>query len=101
MAPIDYDKMFADMEKAADRAEATMNGRFSQIYRELRGLSPEEVDAITPDTTDQKEYERLIELVQQATEQNMEQAELVERVKALGDVAKKIAGRVPSLAGFF
>jgi len=95
---IDLGRMFAEMDAAADRAERTLDGRFGSIYRELRGLSPEEINDITPDTTDQKEYERLIALVQQATDKNMDQAQLLERIREMGDVAQKIARRVSSLS---
>ena len=95
---IDLDALFAEMDAAADRAEAAMNGKFKEFYRGLRTLSPEEIDGVTPDTTDQKEYERLIGLVQAATQQNLAQAQLITRVKALGDVAVRIAKKVPSFA---
>ena len=94
---IDLDALFADMDAAADRAQATLDGRFANVYRELRSLSPEEIGEITPDTTDQKEYERLMALVQSATQQNLDQAQLVERIKQLGSVAVRIAKKVPSL----
>jgi diacylglycerol kinase family enzyme len=95
---IDLDDMFAEMDRAADRAERALDGQFSEIYKQLRSLSPDEIDSITPDTTDQKEYERMIALVQEATERNLNQAQLVERIKGLGDVAITIARKVPSLA---
>lgn len=95
---IDLERMFAEMDAAADRAERTLDGRFGSIYRELRGLSPEEINDITPDATDQKEYERLIALIQQATDKNMDQAQLLERIREMGDVAQKIARRVSSLS---
>ena len=88
----------AEMNAAADRAEIALNGRFSGIYKELRALTPDEIDDITPDTEDQKEYERLMALVQEATVKNIEQAELINRVQELGEVAIKIAKRVPTLA---
>ena len=94
---INLDDMFAEMDRAADRAEQAMNGRFAQIYKELRSLTPEDVD-ITPDASDQKEYERLMALVQEASRRNIQQAELVEGVKRLGKTALKIAAKVPSLA---
>ena len=94
MGIFDEDKL----KSAADRAVITLNGRYGDIYRGLRSLSPEEIDSITPDATDQKEYERMIEAVQQATEKNLSQAELVARIRALGDVAVKIAKKVPKLA---
>ena len=90
----------AEINAAADRAEIALNGQFSQIYKELRALTPEEIDDITPDATDQKEYERLIALVQEATVKNLEQAELINRVRALGEVGLKIARKVPTLTPF-
>jgi len=95
---MDLDQIFAEMDAAANRAERTLDGRLGSIYRELRGLSPEQINDITPDTRDQKEYERLIALVQQATDQNMDQAQLVDRIREMGGVAQKIARRVSSLA---
>ena len=95
---IDLEEMLAEMQKAADRAEQALNGKFANIYKELRNLSPDEIDAITPDTRDQKEYERMVALVQEATERNLSQAQLVERIQALGDVALSIAKKVPTLA---
>ena len=95
---IDLDAMLAEMDRAAERTRATLDGRYGQIYTELRGLSKEEIEAVTPDTTDQEEYERLMALVQEATRQNLDQAELVNRIKALSNVAVTIAKKVPSLA---
>lgn len=95
---IDLDEMFAEMDKAADRAEKALDGRFSDIYKQLRNLSPEDINSITPDTTDQKEYERLITLVQVATERNLNQAQLIERIHDMGDVAISIARKVPGLS---
>ncbi len=98
MPSIDLEAMFAEMERAADRAEETLQGRHAHTYRELRALSPEEIDAIMPGVTDQKEYERMIALVQEATQQNLHQTALVSRVKALGTTAMNIASKLPSQA---
>jgi hypothetical protein len=95
---VNLDDIFAEMERAADRAEKALDGQFSDIYKELRNLSPDEIDSITPGTTDQKEYERMIALVQEATERNLNQAQLVDRIKEMGGVAISIAQKVPSLA---
>lgn len=96
---IDLETLFAEMDRAADRAERALEGRYADIYRGLRNLTPDEIDDITPDTRDQKEYERLMALVQEASAHNMDQARLVERIHALGDTATRIARRVPGLAG--
>ncbi len=95
---VDLDAMFEEMDRAAARAREALNGRYADTYKELRGLSREEIDSITPDTTDQEVYEQLMALVQEATRQNVEQAKLVERIEALGNVAIAIAKKVPSLA---
>ena len=95
---INLDDMFAEMDRAADRAELALNGQFSEIYKELRNLKPDEIDSITPGTTDQKEYERMVALVQEATERNLNQAQLVAQIRELGGVAVSIARKVPSLA---
>jgi predicted nuclease with TOPRIM domain len=95
---INLNDMFTEMEKAADRAEKALDGQFSDIYKELRNLSPDKIDSITPDTTDQKEYERMIALVQEATERNLDKVQLVEQIKEMGTVAMSIARMVPTLA---
>ncbi|MCR9213176.1 MAG: hypothetical protein NXI13_05620 [Proteobacteria bacterium] len=95
---LNLDEIFAEMDAAAARAEATLNGQFATIYEELRNLAPADIDDITPDISDQKEYERMMALVQAASQQNLDQAELINRIRELGDVAKKIAQKIPSLA---
>ena len=95
----EFEAMLADLERAADRASQALEGKFSDVYKQLRALSPEEIGDITPDTTDQQEYERLIALVQEATVRNMSQAQLVERIRALGETAKMIARKTNALAG--
>ncbi len=99
MTDEEFNAMLADLNTAADKAGRAMDGRFSEIYKQLRALSPEEIDGITPDTTDQQEYERLMALVQEATSRNMSQAELVDRIKQLGETAKAIAKKTTALAG--
>lgn len=92
------DELMEEVNKKVDDAVLTWNGSYSQIYRELRNLSPEEIADITPDITDQQEYERLIAIVQEASKRNMSQAALAERVRSLSETAKKIVKMVPSLA---
>ena len=96
--PYDAEAMRRRMEQAAEEARLALEGRHSDAYKELRGLSPEEIDSITPGTTDQEQYEVLLAVVQEATRQNLEQAELVARIRELGGVALAIARKVPSLA---
>ena len=93
----DREEMRRRMREAAERTRATLDGRFEDYYRGLRGLSRAEIEAITPDRTDEEVYEVLMATVQEATRQNIEQAELVERIKELGSIAVEIARKVPSL----
>ena len=92
---IDFDKLFAD-------ADAAFNGQYKTELNQLNGLSKDEIDAITPDdTTDLQTYSTLIKVVEHASKTNMSQANLITNIKSLGEVAVKIAKKVPSLAALF
>ncbi|BDW90997.1 hypothetical protein [Thalassospira tepidiphila] len=95
----DVEAMRARLQAARARARDALDGQFSDIYSELRSLDPEEIKNITPDVTDEETYEELIELIQEATQQNLDNAELVDRIKEMGSVAIAIAGKVTSLSG--
>ncbi len=73
-------------------------GQYAGEINALLGLSREEIDAITPDTTDLETYDQLITVVKEASRQNLSQARLATRIKGLGDVAVTIAKKIPSLA---
>lgn len=94
----DLDALFADMDAAADRAEAALEGKFATAVRELRSLDPETIRNITPDTADEATYEKLMVIVQEASARNVSQAKLVERIRELGGIAISIAKKVPALA---
>jgi len=79
-------------------ADAAFNGKYKMELNELAGLSKEEIDAVTPDTTDLKMYLVLTQVVEQASRNNLSQAQLVEDIKELGELAVKIARKVPRLA---
>ena len=64
----------------------------------LSGLSAEEVDSITADTSDLRVYSVLIKVVENASKENLTKAQLVDDIKSLGDIAIKIAKKVPQLA---
>lgn len=76
--------------------------KFEGIYKdqinELLGLSREEIDKITPDTTDLEIYDQLITLVKEASAANINQAELKGHIEGLGKIAVEIAKKVGSLA---
>jgi hypothetical protein len=91
MAGNRFDDLFAD-------ADAAFNGLYKNELNQLVGLSKEEIDSITPETTDLKTYAVLIKVVEQASKENLSQAQLMENINALGDVAVKIAKKVPQFA---
>ena len=72
-------------------------GQYKEQINALMGLSKTEIDAITPDTTDLQIYDQLITVVKEASRANLAQAELKSRIEELGEVAIKIAEKVPSL----
>ena len=73
-------------------------GEYKDVLNDLMGLAKEDIDAITPDTTDMEIYAQLITVVEDASRVNLSQAQLKQRIQALGDIALKIAKKVPSLA---
>jgi len=86
------------VEQAVKDADASFRGEYAAELNDLLGLSKEEIDAITPDATDLTEYNRLIAVVKEASQRNLSQAQLRSQIKALGETAVKIAGKVSGLA---
>jgi hypothetical protein len=91
MAENRFDDLFAD-------ADAAFNGLYKDELNQLVGLSKEEIDSLTPETTDLKTYAVLIKVVEKASKDNLSQAQLIENINALGDVAIQIAKKVPQFA---
>ena len=94
-----------DFAKLLDDDLEMIHEAFQGDYKEeiegLLGLSREEIDKITPDTTDLETYDKLIAVVRRASANNISQAELKNRIMELGEVGISIAKRVSSLAGLF
>jgi len=84
-------------EKMAENRQA-FEGEYKDQINDLMGLSKVEVDSITPDNTDMEIYDQLITVVKEASRVNLSQAQLKQRIEELGEVALKIAKKVPSLA---
>jgi hypothetical protein len=87
----------ADLEAGRKAFE----GRYSQELNALLGLSRTEIDAITPDQSDLVAYDALISLVKQASQHNLDQADLVSQIKGLGTTAVAIAKKTAALATLF
>ncbi len=91
MSENQFDDLFAE-------ADAAFNGLYKNELTQLVGLSQAEIDAIIPKTTDSQVYSMLIKVVEKASQDNLSQVQLVENIKMLGEVAVKIAKKVPTLA---
>jgi hypothetical protein len=83
-------------QKMIENREA-FEGLYKHELTELMGLSKSEIDAITPGTTDVEIYDELITLVKEASRVNLSQVQLRQRIEELGEVAIKIAEKVPAL----
>lgn len=87
-----------ELREILARNREAFKGMYKDEINDLLGISREEIDAITPDTTDLETYDALIAVVKEASRRNLAQAQLKDRIQQLGDVAVKIAGRVPGLS---
>ena len=87
-------KSFAD-------ADTAFSGQYLKELEQLKELTDAEIASVLPNTTNIDIYEKLIEVVGDASKKNMEQAELVSKIKNLGNVAIKLAKKIPGLAVLF
>ncbi len=88
----------AELDAILAGTRKAFEGKYKKEVDALHGLSRAEIDEMTPDATDLETYDALIEVVKEASRQNMAQANLAARIKGLGEIAVKIAGKVPKLA---
>lgn len=86
-----FTEMFAE-------ADAAFNGKYKDELKALIGLSKDEIVSITPDTKTMQTYSMLIKIVEEASRKNLSQAQLIENIKKLGEVAIKIAKKIPQFA---
>jgi hypothetical protein len=86
------------LDETLERNRSAFKGKYKNELNELTGLSRKEIDQITPDMTDLEKYDELITVVKEASRVNLSQYQLKQHIVKLGDVAVKIAKRVPSLA---
>jgi transcriptional regulator len=87
-------RRFDDLFNEADAA-FNANDNYQKEINQLKGLSQEEIASITSDT---KDHTALIKVVEQAKQENLSKAQLVENIKSLGDIAVKIAKKIPQFA---
>ena len=83
--------------KLAEEADKAFNRDYSEELNDLVGLSKEELESVIPDTQNKNTYIALIKIVEQASKENTKQADLINNIKELGEVAVNIAKKVPGL----
>jgi len=86
-----YDEIF----KTADKI---FNEKYIADLNKFIILTDEEKEAIIGRGFSEDEYKVLVAAVEKATEMNNTQAELVAKIKCLGEVATTIAKKVPFFA---
>ena len=79
-------------------ADAAFNGIYKVELDSLTGLSKEDIDSITPGTEDLRVYSVLIKVVEKASKENTSKAQLIGDIKELGDIAVKIAKKIPQFS---
>jgi hypothetical protein len=83
-------------------ADTAFSGTYKNQLNDLMGLSKNEIEEVSPDgLTDMSTYSKLIDVVKQASKDNISQADLISNIKTLGQTAVNIAKKVPTLAGLF
>jgi hypothetical protein len=97
----DLNAFGADVDSTLKNGRQTFQGIYQNAIDELAGLSPDEKAMIVPDITSQQKYQELILVVQEASKNNVAQAELKQRIENLGSVAVGMAKKITSLAGLF
>ena len=88
----------ARLQRRYAKIHKPFTGEYADELKALQGLSQAEIGEITPDNTDIEVYRKLIAIVEEASVKNFTQAELLEDIQELGEVAITIAKKVPVLA---
>ena len=87
-----------ELDETLRKNREAFNGKYKDQLNGLAGLSNTEIDSVTPGSIDLQIYDELITVVKEASRVNLEQVQLKQQIKKLGEVAIKIAEKVPSLA---
>ena len=91
-------KQQQELDAIMESTRKAFQGAYAEQLQGLLGLSQEDLDAITPEVSNAKEYAQLIEVVKLASARNLSVANLKSRIEALGSTAVAIAKSVASLA---
>jgi len=81
--------------KAAEDADAQLEG----AAEKLMAATTVDLEELRPEVNDPETYDRLVAVVQEATQRNLKVAQLTSRIAALGDgavsLAKNVSARLP------
>lgn len=94
MATNRFDSMFGEADKA-------FNGKFGNEFRALRDLSEEDYHSIIPKTSGKEDYDRMCKIVNNASINHSSQADVVNDITAIGELAVKLAKKIPFLKEMF
>jgi len=89
-----FDDMFIESDEALDC-------RYQCELDELTDLLKKELSRLTPNKTNETVYAALIALVAQASKENLDQTQLIDRIKEMGEIAIELAMKVPGFATLF
>ncbi len=93
----DLEGFSSDLQETLKESKKAFMGKYKDHLNELAGLSRDQIDKITPGITDLQKYDELMVVVKAASANNTSQAELKRQIEQLGEVAVKVASKVPSL----
>jgi hypothetical protein len=97
----ELEEMRRELEKILKKNRDAFKGAYKDEINQLLSISREDIDAIVPGTEDMATYDALIEVVKEASRKNHSQAQLKARIEELGEIALKIASKIPNLAALF
>lgn len=87
--------------KMAENAKKAFDGKYSKQLSELTKMSDQDFQSVLPGEDSGAIYSVLLKVVEDASRKNISQAKLVSNIKELGEKAKKLAMKVPTLAVMF
>ncbi|WP_321470982.1 hypothetical protein [Halarcobacter sp.] len=87
-----------ELNESLKEGKETFKGKYEKQLNDLSALAKIEFDSIAPNVDNLEKYNQLIKVVKKASEKNLNQAQLKEQILKLGDIAIKIAEKIPSLA---
>ena len=82
------------MRNRAKKTRKKIDRRLAEVEQQLLADTTLDWEEIRPHVSDQAEYDRLIEIVDAATERNESIGQLIDRLKALGVEGAKLLGKV-------